>query len=84
MTYEIRVKFEETAGRKIDYTDKATQIMFSHKRDIEIIKYKKLGKTRFTWLELPTEYQMKKYYKFFKVTIKRVEMGEEIYNYSNE
>ena len=85
-TYNIRVRFEETIDNKrnIDYTDRAVEIMFSHKGDIEMIGYKKPGKKRFTWIYLPTEYQMEKYFKFFKVTIKRVETGEEIYNYSNE
>lgn len=78
-TYDIRVKFETTDQRNIDYTDRATEIMFSHKGDIEMIGYKKPEKKRFKWVSIPNEYQMKKYYKFFRVTIKRVETGEEIY-----
>lgn len=83
MTYEIRVKFEAKDQKKIDYTDKATQIMFTTKNGYETIKYMRVGKKRFTWLSLPNEYVMEKYYKSFQVTIKRIETGEEIYNYSN-
>ena len=80
MTYEIRIKFEAKDGRKIDYTDKATQIMFTTKNGYETIKYMKIGKKRFTWLSIPDEYVMKTYYESFQVTIKRSETGEEIYN----
>lgn len=80
MTYEIRVKFEAKDGRKIDYTDKATEIMFTTKNGYETIKYMRIGKKRFTWFEIPTEYQMEKYFESFQVTIKKSETGEEIYN----
>lgn len=83
MTYDIRVKFEAKDQRKIDYTDRATEIMFTTKDGLDVIKYMRVEKKRFTWLSLPNEYQMEKYYESFQVTIKRVETGEEIYNYSN-
>lgn len=43
-TYDIRVKFEAKDGRNIDYTDRVTEIMFTSKDGLEVIKYMRVGK----------------------------------------
>ena len=79
MTYEVKMIATTTDGRNIkdskltdSYPEMAT------KGGLDAVKFIAQGKTRYTWFEIPNDYQMKTYYKSFEITISEATTGKNI------
>lgn len=79
MTYEIKMVAIEKNGRIIkdskltdNYPEMAT------KGGLEAIKFVAQGKTRFTWFEIPNDYQMRTYFESYEITISEATTGKNI------
>jgi hypothetical protein len=81
MTYEIKATFNMKDGTTVKYSHIATSIELTNKGENGAIKYQREGKKRFTWLEFPNEYQMKKYYESVEVIITEATTGRRIYTW---
>lgn len=80
MTYEIKV-IVKTDGRNFNKSYIVDEYEFCKKGQLDAVKFHKIdkgGKTRYTWIEIPNAYQMKTYYKSFKVEICEASTGRKI------
>lgn len=81
MTYEIKVISETLNGKKFDTSYIADEYQFCTKNGLDAVKFHKVnkgGKTRYTWQEVPNAYQMKNYYKSFKIVICEATTGRKL------
>lgn len=80
MTYEIKANWTRHDGKEVKPFDEiATTFEMATKDGLNAIKFLKENKTRFTWIEIPNEYQMTKYFKSFELTICEATTGKNIY-----
>lgn len=82
MKYEIKVARAEKDGRNGNWSYIATEVELTEKNGLEVVKFKKEGKSRYTWFEIPNDYQMKKYVDKFELVITEATTGRRIYTIS--
>lgn len=81
MKYEIKVNIICKDGRRKNESELTDTVEFAKRGALECAKYIKAGKTRFTWVEMPNDYQMKKYYDKYEVIITEAETGRKIWQF---
>ena len=81
MMYEIKVNVRWKDGREVKESNLSNTVEFAKRNGLDAIKFIKEGKTKFTWIELPNEYQMKTCYDTFEVVITEVTTGKQIYTF---
>lgn len=79
MRYEIKANWIRHDGREIKIDEIATSFEMTTRGRLNAIKFLKENKTRFTWIEIPNDYQMKTYFKSFELTISEATTGKNIY-----
>lgn len=82
MMFDIKVKIDWKDGRLNEHTDYATEVHFATKNGNNAIKYLKEGKNRFTWLEIPNEWQLNKFYNAFEVNVIESTTGKKTYSFN--
>lgn len=80
MKYEIRKTVKETGRDEKSYTKIVTEIATAKRRTLDVIKYREEGKSKFTWIEIPNDYQMKNFYDSFEMIITEIKTGKVIYS----
>ncbi len=78
MLYEIKINQVNKDGRNYNDTYMATEVEMATKNGLDAIKFLQEGKKRYTWAELPNEYQMKKYIDKFEITVAEATTGKNI------
>ena len=82
MTYEIKTRWEMKNGNKVEKAELTNACEMATRNGLDAIKYIKEGKTRYTWIEVPNDYQMKNYYNSFEVVVIEATTGKAIYKIS--
>lgn len=81
MKFEVKVMAKEKNGRAFNYSDIATECELTKKGKLDAVKYLKEGKSRYTWQEIPNDYQMSKYYESFEIVITEATTGKRVWSY---
>ena len=82
MKYEIKIRIETIDGRKSEKSEMTSTCEMARRNGLDAIKYIKEGKSRYTWVDVPNEYQMKRYYKSFEVMVIEATTGKAVYRIS--
>jgi hypothetical protein len=85
MTYEVKYTAIEKSGRTVEeskLTDSYPEM--TNRNGLDAIKFIVKGKTRFTWFEIPNDYQMNKYYERVEITVSEATTGKNIAKISRE
>lgn len=81
MKYEIKVKVVKR-GIETNNSYIATEVELATRNGLNAIKLMQEGKKRYTWIEIPNDYQMAKYIEKFEIVIAEATTGRRIHTIS--
>lgn len=79
MKYEVKFRQVNKSGKIFEDNIIATEIQMSRREGSDAIKVLPEGKNRYKWYEIPTDYQMTKYFESWELTIAEATTGKNVY-----